>query len=82
MKVVGVIGAGQMGAGIAQVAAQSGYRVLLSDISLEAAEKGKAGIAKRIARAVEKEQISAADGDAARDRIEPQGDYALSLIHI
>jgi len=76
MRTVGVIGAGQMGAGIAQVAAQSGYRVLLSDISLETAEKGKAGIAKRLARAVEKEQISAADGDAARDRIEPKSDYA------
>lgn len=76
MKVVGVIGAGQMGAGIAQVAAQSGYRVLLSDINLEAAEKGKTGIAKRLARAAEKEQISAADSDAARDRIAPQADYS------
>lgn len=76
MKVIGVIGAGQMGAGIAQVAAQSGYRVLLSDISLDAAQKGAAGIAKRLARAVEKDQISAADADAVRNRIEPQGDYA------
>jgi len=75
MKVVGVIGAGQMGAGIAQVAAQSGYDVLMSDVSLEMAEKGKAGIAKRLARAVEKEQISAADRDAALDRIKPQGEH-------
>mgnify|MGYP006172105957 CR=1 FL=1 len=65
MKTIGVIGAGQMGAGIAQVAAQSGYRVLLSDVGIEQAEKGKAGIAKRLARAAEKEQISAADADAA-----------------
>ena len=76
MSVIGVIGAGQMGAGIAQVAAQAGYRVLLSDIALEQAEKGKAGIAKRLARAVEKEQIASADRDAALARIEPQGDYA------
>jgi 3-hydroxybutyryl-CoA dehydrogenase len=76
MKVIGVIGAGQMGAGIAQVAAQAGYRVLLSDVSIEQAEKGKAGIAKRLARAVEKEQIGAAEADAARDRIEPQGEHA------
>jgi len=76
MKIVGVIGAGQMGAGIAQVAAQSGYEVLLSDVSREMAEKGKAGIAKRLARAVEKEQISPADRDAALDRIRPQGEHA------
>jgi 3-hydroxybutyryl-CoA dehydrogenase len=76
MKVVGVIGAGQMGAGIAQVAALAGYDVLLSDVSREMAEKGKGGIAKRLARAVEKEQISAADRDAALDRIKPQGEHA------
>jgi 3-hydroxybutyryl-CoA dehydrogenase len=76
MKTIGVIGAGQMGAGIVQVAAVSGYRVLVSDIGLPQAEKGKAGIAKRLARAVEKEQISAADSDAALARIDPQGDYA------
>jgi 3-hydroxybutyryl-CoA dehydrogenase len=75
MKIIGVIGAGQMGAGIVQVSAVSGYRVLVSDVGLAQAEKGKAGIAKRLARAVEKEQISAADADAALARIEPQGDY-------
>ncbi|WP_116090925.1 3-hydroxybutyryl-CoA dehydrogenase [Sphingomonas crusticola] len=76
MKTIGVIGAGQMGAGIAQVAAQAGYRVLLSDVSIEQAEKGKAGIAKRLARAVDKEQVGAAEADAARDRIEPQREHA------
>ncbi|WP_294393074.1 3-hydroxyacyl-CoA dehydrogenase NAD-binding domain-containing protein [uncultured Sphingomonas sp.] len=76
MNTIGVIGAGQMGAGIAQVAAQSGYRVLLGDVSLDVAEKGKAGIAKRLARAVEKAQIEQADADAALARIEPQGDHA------
>ena len=76
MNIIGVIGAGQMGAGIAQVAAQAGYRVLLSDISVDQAEQGKAGIAKRLARAVEKEAITAADSDAALALIEPKGDYA------
>jgi len=76
MKTIGVIGAGQMGAGIVQVAAVSGYRVLVSDIGLAQAEKGKAGIAKRLARAVEKEQLTQPDADAALARIEPQGDYA------
>ncbi|MBB4838271.1 3-hydroxybutyryl-CoA dehydrogenase [Sphingomonas kyeonggiensis] len=65
MKTVGVIGAGQMGAGIAQVSAQAGYAVLLSDVDQARAEAGKAGIAKQLARAVEKEKISAADAEAA-----------------
>ncbi len=76
MKTVGVIGAGQMGAGIAQVSAQAGYRVLLSDISVERAQGGKDGIAKQLARAVEKEKITRADADAALDRIEPVGDLS------
>ena len=65
MKTVGVIGAGQMGAGIAQVSAQAGYAVLLSDVDQARAEAGKAGIAKQLARAVEKEKIAAADAEAA-----------------
>ncbi|MEJ5094198.1 MULTISPECIES: 3-hydroxybutyryl-CoA dehydrogenase [Sphingomonas] len=76
MQAVGVIGAGQMGAGIAQVAAQAGYRVLLSDVSVERAEAGKAGIARQLARAVEKEKITADDRDAALGRIEAVGDVA------
>lgn len=73
MKTVGVIGAGQMGAGIAQVSAQAGYRVLLSDMDVERAEKGKAGIAKQLARAVEKEKITADARDAALANIECVG---------
>jgi 3-hydroxybutyryl-CoA dehydrogenase len=69
MKTVGVIGAGQMGAGIAQVSAQAGYAVLLSDVDQARAETGKAGIAKQLARAVEKEKIGAADAEAALGRI-------------
>ena len=76
IKTVGVIGAGQMGAGIAQVAAQAGYDVILSDIDLPRAEKGKAGIAKLLARAVEKEKIGQADADAALARITPVGEIA------
>lgn len=70
MKTVGVIGAGQMGAGIAQVSAQAGYAVLLSDVDQARAEAGKAGIAKLLARAVDKEKITADDRDAALARIE------------
>ena len=70
MKVIGVIGAGQMGAGIAQVSAEAGYRVLLGDISREVADKGKAGIARLLARAVDKEKITGEARDTALALIE------------
>ena len=70
MQTVGVIGAGQMGAGIAQVSAQAGYRVLLSDVSKERAEAGKAGIAKQLDRLVTKEKLEAGARDEALARIE------------
>jgi 3-hydroxybutyryl-CoA dehydrogenase len=76
MKTIGVIGAGQMGAGIAQVSAQAGYRVLLSDVDQARAEAGKAGIAKQLGRLVDKEKLTAADRDAALANIEPIGDVA------
>jgi 3-hydroxybutyryl-CoA dehydrogenase len=65
-----------MGAGIAQVAAVAGYRVLLSDREVALAEQGKAGIAKRLASAVAKEKMTAAEADAALGGIETVGDYA------
>jgi len=71
MRAVGVIGAGQMGAGIAQVSAAAGYRVTLTDVSLERAAAGKAGIAKQLGRQVEKEKIDAVTRDAILDRIDP-----------
>ncbi|HWK35325.1 3-hydroxybutyryl-CoA dehydrogenase [Sphingomonas sp.] len=74
MKTIGVIGAGQMGAGIAQVSAAAGYRVLLSDVSRERAEAGKAGIAKGLDRLVAKEKITAEARDATLAGIEPVDD--------
>uniref|UniRef100_UPI0035CA5B6D 3-hydroxyacyl-CoA dehydrogenase NAD-binding domain-containing protein n=1 Tax=uncultured Sphingomonas sp. TaxID=158754 RepID=UPI0035CA5B6D len=76
MDTVGVIGAGQMGAGIAQVSAQAGYRVLVSDMNLERAVAGKAGIAKQLDRQVTKEKITAAARDAALALIEPVASVA------
>ena len=73
MNIVGIVGAGQMGAGIAQVAAQAGVKVLLSDVSEEVAAKGKAGIAKQLGRLVEKEKITVEARDAAVGLIEPIG---------
>ncbi|MBA4747118.1 MAG: NAD(P)-binding domain-containing protein [Sphingopyxis sp.] len=76
MKTIGVIGAGQMGAGIAQVSAGAGHDVLLCDIDLARAETGKAGIAKALNRLVTKEKMTAADADALLARITPVADHA------
>lgn len=76
MQTVAVIGAGQMGAGIAQVMAQAGLAVLLADVNLAAAEKGRDKIAKALARLVAKDKIAAADADAIVARITPVADYA------
>ncbi len=73
MQTIGVIGAGQMGAGIAQVSAAAGYRVLLADVSLDRAEAGRAGIAKTLDRLVAKEKIAADARDTILARIEPVG---------
>lgn len=71
MQTVGVIGAGQMGVGIAQTAAQTGHKVLLSDISLARAEQGKAGIGKALARLVAKDRMAQAQAAAILDAITP-----------
>ena len=76
MTTVAVIGAGQMGSGIAQTAAQFGNTVLLADVSLDVAEKAKAGIAKGLARLVAKEKIAAADAESLLGRIQPCAEYA------
>lgn len=71
MQAVGVIGAGQMGAGIAHVSAQAGYRVLLSDVDKGRAEAGKTGIAKQLDRLVAKDKLAAQARDQILERIEP-----------
>ena len=76
MQTVAVIGAGQMGSGIAQTAAQFGYRVLLADMTVELAEKAKAKIGSGLQRLVAKEKMSAAEADAAMALITPVGDYS------
>ena len=73
IKTIGVVGAGQMGGGIAQVAAQAGYMVLLADVSQDVATAGKAKIAKRLARSVAKGRMEEAAAEAAMDLIVPTG---------
>lgn len=69
-----VIGAGQMGAGIAQVFAQSGFDVLLNDMNKEALEKGMKNIEKLLTRAVDKERISESDKTETLNRLTPSSD--------
>ncbi|MED5373412.1 MAG: 3-hydroxybutyryl-CoA dehydrogenase [Myxococcota bacterium] len=66
---IGVVGAGQMGNGIAQVAAQAGYQVVLSDISQPALDKGMATIQKNLGRMVRKEKLTEAEAQSALSRI-------------
>ncbi len=68
---VGVLGAGQMGGGIAQVAAQKGLHVLLADVDRARAEAGKAAIGKALGRLVEKGKLAADLREAILGRIEP-----------
>ncbi len=69
MRKVGVLGAGSMGSGIAQVASQSGHEVVLCDNNAEALEKAKSKLAKIMARLVEKGRVSDEDSTAIQSRI-------------
>lgn len=64
-----VVGAGLMGSGIAQVAAQAGYEVTLRDIADGALDRGRTAIEKSYAKFVEKDRMTADDADAALARI-------------
>ena len=69
IKTFGVIGAGQMGGGIAQVAAMSGLDVVMNDIKTEFVEKGLATITKLLDRGVEKGKLSEEDKNTILGRI-------------
>jgi len=72
---VGVIGAGTMGNGIAQVCALAGLQVVMIDISDEAVQRGTAVIADSLERLVRKGKLSSADRDAALARVKGSTDY-------
>ncbi|WP_213422210.1 3-hydroxybutyryl-CoA dehydrogenase [Bhargavaea massiliensis] len=76
IKHVMVIGAGQMGGGIAQVCAQAGFDVTLNDISEEAYEKGLGVITKNLSRGVEKGRMTEEEKDAALGRIRKSTDLS------
>ncbi|CUB05237.1 3-hydroxybutyryl-CoA dehydrogenase [Tepidiphilus thermophilus] len=69
MQTIFIVGAGTMGSGIAQVAAQSGFSVRLYDISTQQLERARATISANLDRLVKKEKLTAADKDATLARI-------------
>ncbi|MGT2754095.1 3-hydroxybutyryl-CoA dehydrogenase [Streptococcus ovis] len=71
-----IIGSGQMGSGIAQVFAQSGFTVYLNDINEEFVKRGLKGIQKQLARSVARERLTQEQAEEIFDRIIPSVDYA------
>jgi 3-hydroxybutyryl-CoA dehydrogenase len=76
MKTIGVIGAGQMGTGISQTAAQHGYQVVLTDVDTATAQKGKDTIAAALGKLVSRGRMDSADAQMILENITPVGDYA------
>ena len=76
IKTVGVIGAGQMGSGIAHVCALAGFQVLLNDVSQEQIDKGLETVGRYLERQVAKGQVSQSDMDGVLARIKGAPDYA------
>jgi len=76
LKTLSVIGAGQMGVGIAQVCAQAGYDVVLNDISDEALSLAMAGLDARLTRLVDHDRLSRENKSAIQSRICSSRDYA------
>ena len=76
IKKIGVLGAGMMGAGIAYVSAKAGFDVVLKDVSLEAAQKGKGYSEKLEAKALERGKTTEEKSKALLDRITPTADPA------
>ena len=76
IRSIGVIGAGQMGAGIAQVFAQAGFDVFLNDIDPEKLESALGGIALQLDKQVEREKLTVAEHGAALSRLKGTQDLA------
>ncbi|MBX3531196.1 MAG: 3-hydroxybutyryl-CoA dehydrogenase [Rhizobiaceae bacterium] len=75
IKTVGIIGAGQMGGGIAHVASSAGFDVFINDLSIDRIEKGIATISGNLARQVSSGKLAEADRQTALKRIRPAETY-------
>jgi 3-hydroxybutyryl-CoA dehydrogenase len=73
IETIGVVGAGTMGHGIAQVSAQAGYRVILVDVAPQALARGVSQIGKGLERLVSKGKMEAEARDAALSRVQAEG---------
>jgi len=76
IQTIGVVGAGTMGHGIAQVAATSGYEVTLVDVDAGALERGLGAVEKSLGKLVDKGRLGADERDAARERLASGTDLA------
>ncbi len=76
IQCVAVIGAGQMGQGIAQTAAQSGFSVCMADVNLEAAQRGVSRIGAQLAKLVEKQKMTAAQADSVMSNLKAVGNLS------
>lgn len=77
MRIIGVVGAGTMGSGIAQVAAQSGFKVVLRDIEKGVLNRALEKISKGLGKGVEKGKLTEADKEAMLKAITPTTDLAI-----
>lgn len=77
IQTIGVIGAGTMGNGIAQVSAVAGYRVLMLDINDEALERGFSALKRNLERQVSKQTLSSSQAEDAIARVQTSTDYSL-----
>jgi 3-hydroxybutyryl-CoA dehydrogenase len=76
---IGVVGAGQMGRGIAHLAAAHGFAITLADAQREIAERGRAAIGQQLAKLVDKQKLTSADRDQILARIQPTDLYGGDL---
>jgi 3-hydroxybutyryl-CoA dehydrogenase len=77
IQVIGIVGAGTMGNGIAQVCAIAGYRVLMLDINDQALARGLSTLKKNLERQVSKQTLSSSQAEAAFTRVQTSTDYSL-----
>jgi len=74
IKTIGVVGAGTMGQGIAQICAQAGYTTILFDINAQVLQKAEATTAKNLDKGIERGKLTKADKQAALDNLTFTGD--------
>lgn len=77
-RLLGVVGAGQMGAGIAQIAAAKGVRVIMADVSQESLDRGSATIHRSLARQAQKGLTTQEEAALATERI--RTDVSLNVL--